>query len=71
MSNELLVISRDPFWPICERRVLVFFKFSVVQIEEEKESSADEELKTSRQKNISGALRGKLGHLQYWERLKG
>lgn len=76
MSNELLFVSRDLFWPICEKRVLeveniCVFKFSIVQVEEEKESPADEKLKTSRQKNMSGALRGKLGQLQYWERLKG
>lgn len=46
----------------CEKKVLEVenirvFKFSIVQREEEKELSADEKLKTSRQKNISGALR--------------
>lgn len=58
----MLFISREPFWPICEKKVLeveniCVFKFSIVQTEEEKELSADEKLKTSRQKNISGALR--------------
>lgn len=75
MSNEMLFVSRDLFWPICEKRVLeeeniCVFKFSIAQIEEEKELSADEKLKSSRQKNITGALRGKLGRLQYLERLK-
>lgn len=41
MSNELLFVSRDLFWPICEKRVLeveniCVFNFSIVQIEEEK-----------------------------------
>lgn len=77
MSNELLFVSRDLSWPICEKRVLeveniCVFRFSIVLIKEEKELSVDEKLKTSRpKKSISGALRGKLGHLQYWEKWKG
>lgn len=41
MSNELLFVSGDLYWPICEKMVLeadsiCIFKLSVVQIEEEK-----------------------------------
>jgi len=41
MSNELLFVSRDLYWPICEKMVveadrICIFKFSIVQIEEEK-----------------------------------
>lgn len=41
MSNELLFVSRDLYWPICEKMVqeavsICTLKFSIVQIEEEK-----------------------------------
>lgn len=55
------------------RKPLAFVLLSSPQCRQRrrKQLSANEELKINRQKNISGALKEKLGRLQYWEGLMG